>query len=144
LCEQWRAQQWVGTECATEAYTAALSKRPESGWLRGRVGDFYRSLAPDHPDAWGNAEDNYRRAMQQRPCDPWAHARLAYVLAARPQPDPAGAITQYQLALQLVHAETAPNTLADLEHNLQILQATHKTSDPSPTISVLCQPLVLQ
>jgi tetratricopeptide (TPR) repeat protein len=76
LCAAW---QEFG--CATSAYQRAEEKRPNSGWLAGRIGDFYRPAGESLPhQSWANAAGYYARAVQQRPDDPWAHDRLAFAL----------------------------------------------------------------
>ena len=68
-------------DCAEKAYQRALEKRPNSGWLYGRIGDFYRPEGEPLPhQSWAKAADYYAQAVQRRPNDPWAHERLAFAL----------------------------------------------------------------
>ena len=79
LCELWD-----DFACAEQAYTAALLRRPRSGWLNGRVGAFYLPTNPVRAgQSWVNAAKYYEAAVDLRPQDPWAHERLAYVLLNR-------------------------------------------------------------
>lgn len=133
--------QWGEMTCASEAYDTALQKRPESGWLLGRIGDFYRLRKPATAEDGRKAKEYYRRAVVQRPCDPWSHVRYAYALATATPGDPKEALRQYQLALQLTHPETNPNELADLKHNIQALQAAQGVAEPPLVVSPQCQEL---
>lgn len=93
LCEQW--QDYV---CAEAAYARAVEQRPTSGWLQGRIGDFYR-----HREDWQQAATHYERAVQLRPNDIWAHDRLAF--AYRQLGNYAEAATHYALTLDLAHPQ---------------------------------------
>lgn len=93
LCEQW---QDYG--CAEAAYARAVEQRPTSGWLQGRIGDFYR-LRED----WQQAATHYELAVQIRPNDPWAHDRLAF--AYLQLGTYAEAATHYALTLDLSHPQ---------------------------------------
>ncbi|MCB0188736.1 MAG: hypothetical protein KDE31_30915, partial [Caldilineaceae bacterium] len=76
LCTAWKAH-----DCAAAAYQRALEKRPDSGWLYGRIGDFYRPTDPPLPHQdWVKAGNYYREAVIRRPNDPWAQERLAFAL----------------------------------------------------------------
>lgn len=70
---------WQDSACVQAAYTRALEKRLHSGWLYGRVGDFYRPADPPlaHQN-WNQAAEYYQQAAYMRPQDPWAHERLAF------------------------------------------------------------------
>ncbi len=148
LCDAWSKASTNkvdknDVDCAMDAYAMALQKRPESGWLLGHIGDFYRLLTPTNPGYITKAKEYYRRAALQRPCDPWAHARYAYALAMDTLSDPKAAILQYQLAVQLVHPDTAPGELDNLKRNLQTLQTTQGAPEPSPKALPQCQALLL-
>lgn len=93
LCE--RLQDYA---CAEAAYTRALDQRPTSGWLEGRVGDFYR-LRED----WEQAATHYELAVQARPNDTWAHDRLAF--AYLQLGNYAEAAQHYALTLDLSHPQ---------------------------------------
>lgn len=93
LCEQW--QDYV---CAEAAYARAVEQRPTSGWLQGRIGDFYR-LRED----WQQAATHYEAAVQLRPNDVWAHDRLAF--AYLQLGNYAEAATHYALTLDLAHPQ---------------------------------------
>lgn len=93
LCERW--QDYA---CAEAAYTRALDQRPTSGWLEGRVGDFYR-LRED----WEQAATHYELAVQARPNDTWAHDRLAF--AYLQLGNYAEAAKHYALTLELSHPQ---------------------------------------
>ena len=72
---------WAAFDCAAAAYQRAAAQRPNSGWLAGRIGDFYRPDAARLPHQdWAKAAEYYAMAVQQRPNDPWAHERLAFAL----------------------------------------------------------------
>ena len=108
-------QQWKDYACAATAYAQALKKRPDSGWLYSKIGEFYLPTNPVLPhQSWTEAERYFRRAATElRPQDPWAHERLAYVLfnqGAYPE-----SIQQYQRTLDLVHAQIeAPDLYCSL------------------------------
>ncbi|MBV7335656.1 tetratricopeptide repeat protein [Chloroflexi bacterium TSY] len=74
LCAVWEA-----FDCAVDAYQRAEEKRPNSGWLYGRIGDLDGQKAEsfDHQD-WSKAAEYYEKAVERRPNDPWAHERLAF------------------------------------------------------------------
>jgi tetratricopeptide (TPR) repeat protein len=74
LCE---SPDWQDFDCAEAAYTRALQKRPNSGWLESEIGEFYRSQGN-----WAQAAVHYERAVALRPNDPWARDRLAFVYNA--------------------------------------------------------------
>lgn len=72
---------WAAFDCAAAAYQRAAAQRPNSGWLAGRIGDFYRPDAARLPHQdWAKAAEYYAMAVQQRPNDPWAHERFAFAL----------------------------------------------------------------
>lgn len=93
LCEQWQEY-----DCAEDAYARALDQRPNSGWLQGRIGDFYRSR-----EDWQQAATHYALAVQLRPNDPWAHDRLAF--AYLQLGNYAEAAQHYALTLDLSHPQ---------------------------------------
>jgi len=101
LCEK----QWQDRACAADAYTQALDRRPNSGWLHSRVGEFY---LPTNPvlggQSWTLAHEHYQEALRLRPNDPWAQERLAYVLYNLS--DYADAAQHYARAIDLVYAAT--------------------------------------
>lgn len=98
---------WDDTACAEQAYLAALAGRPNSGWLHGIVGDFYRPTNPVRAGQnWDKAAEQYRWAVEFRPQDMWAHERLAYVLLN--QGRAADAVDHYTQAIALAHGGSAP------------------------------------
>jgi len=92
------SEKWQDYICAEDAYGRALEKRPHSGWLQGRIGDFYR-LRED----WQQAATHYEAAVQLRPNDVWAHDRLAF--AYLQLGNYAEAATHYALTLDLAHPQ---------------------------------------
>ena len=101
LCEK----QWQDRACAADAYTQALDRRPNSGWLHSRVGEFY---LPTNPvlagQSWTLTHEHYQEALRLRPNDPWAQERLAYVLYNLG--NYADAAQHYARAIDLVYAAT--------------------------------------
>lgn len=98
---------WDDMACAEQAYQAALARRPSSGWLRGRTGDFYRPTNPVRAgQSWDKAAEQYNWAVEFRPQDPWAHERLAYVLLN--QGRAAAAVEHYKEAISLAYGDSAP------------------------------------
>ena len=72
---------WQDFACAQAAYARALTKRPQSGWLYDKVGEFYQ---PDEASlshqSWAKAAEYYQKAVKWRPHNPWTQERLAFVL----------------------------------------------------------------
>jgi hypothetical protein len=96
-------------------------------------------------EGWAKAEAHYRRAVEFRPCDPWVHARLGYVLATGPAQAAAEAARHYQLARQLAHPQTNPDELENLENNLQLLQQRAGVTHQDPVaVPPLCEELRLR
>ena len=101
---------WEDMACAEQAYQAALTSRPNSGWLHGRAGDLYRPTSPVRAgQSWDKAAEQYTWAVEFRPQDPWAHERLAYVLFN--QGHAADAVAHYTQAINLAHGDSAPARL---------------------------------
>ena len=101
---------WEDMACAEQAYQAALTSRPNSGWLHGRAGDLYRPTNPVRAgQSWDKAAEQYTWAVEFRPQDPWAHERLAYVLLN--QGHAADAVAHYTQAIKLAYADSAPARL---------------------------------
>lgn len=90
--------RWQDDACAEAAYARALDQRPNSGWLEGRIGDFYRSH-----ENWQQAVTHYELAVQLRPNDTWAHDRLAF--AYLQLGNYAEAAQHYALTLELSHPQ---------------------------------------
>jgi tetratricopeptide (TPR) repeat protein len=101
---------WEDVACTKEAYQAALDRRPNSGWLHGRVGEFYLPTNPVRAgQSWDKAAEHYGWAVDLRPQDPWSHERLAYVLSN--QGRPAEAADHYTRAIALTYGDLAPARL---------------------------------
>lgn len=122
-------RHWEDFTCAETHYTAASKQRPLWSWLHSQIGDYYRiARSPTGVEYWEQAEKEYRRAVELRTCDPWAHQRLAYILAIRPQPDYRSAAYHYQQSLLLLHPETTTAVVESIKSGLQ--QALAKSDTP--------------
>lgn len=101
LCGAWADYP----ACAQAAYDQALAKRPQSGWLYDRVGEFYQPGEPrlDH-QSWEQAAGYYQQAVAWRRQNPWTQERLAFALF---QSGAYGeAAEHFALGLALSHPDT--------------------------------------
>lgn len=125
---------WDDTACAEQAYLAALAQRPDSGWLHGIVGDFYRPTNPVRAGQnWDKAAEQYRWAVEFRAQDMWAHERLAYVLLN--QGHAADAVDHYTQAAALAYGDSAP---AQLYCSLALAQQQAGLADAAQASQAEC------
>ena len=81
IVEGDRCAAWQDFACAQKAYARALAKRPQSGWLYDKVGEFYQPDEASLPhQSWAKAADYYQQAVKWRPHNPWTQERLAFAL----------------------------------------------------------------
>lgn len=98
---------WQDFTCAQGAYARALAKRPQSGWLYDKVGEFYQPDEPSLPhQGWAKAVDYYQEAVKWRTNNPWTQERLAFALLQIGEYT--AAAEHYALSL----AQSHPDTLA--------------------------------
>lgn len=115
--------RWQDFACAEAAYTRVLEQQPNSGWLQGRIGDFYR-LSKEN---WEQAATHYELAVQMRSNDPWAHDRLAFVY--KQLGNYADAAKHYGVTLDLLHPQ---NRIA--EYYCELGQAQELVEQPQAAL----------
>ncbi|MBV7332659.1 hypothetical protein KFU94_31405 [Chloroflexi bacterium TSY] len=122
LCTEWGL-----LDCAKDAYTIALQRRPGAGWVQRQVGIFYWH----HDQYLEKGVAYYGQALERRPCDPWMHDRMAFALGKTGQHE--AAATHYRQALRLTHPETPQHLLAQLRKGLRV--ALKEAEGPIPDLS---------
>lgn len=70
IIEAMLCEAWADFACAQAAYERALAKRPRSGWLHDRIGEFYSH------HSWEQAATYYEQAVVLRPQHPWTRNGL--------------------------------------------------------------------
>jgi len=92
---------WQKYDEVPTVYDSALRKRPQSGWLITKIGNFYA-----FQQKWEKAKEQYKEAQYLSRNDPYAYERLSYSLLQLEQFK--AAILSYNQAIKLAYPQYIP------------------------------------